>query len=337
MKIAIIGAGAIGSVTGALLSDKGHDVVLIGRDDQVSAINKGGLLVQGAVGSKRYNLPAKVSLDFAPDMAILAVKTQDVESTCLAMRPHVKDALIVTMQNGVKADEIAVGVLGRDNMVSAVVMYGATYLEPGNISYNFPGGLVIGLAFPGAKGEGDALLEKAHDVLSGAFDLHVSKDIHGTHWTKLILNLNNALSGVLGIPLQEVFDDPRLCTLGVALMREAHEVMESAGISLMPLPDLPVERLKELLGAPPEVSAGIYGNIMRGLSKDPLPGSVLQSIQRGKPSEVDYLNGEIAVLGMLHRNPTPLNYKITKMVKEVEKHGRFVNKEELLEAFKGDM
>ena len=337
MKIAIIGAGAIGCVTGALLYEKGYDVVLVGREDQTAAIKSGGLVIDGVLGSERFDIPASSSLDFEPVMAVLAVKTQDVEEACRAIKPFVRDSVVVTMQNGVKSDEIAADVLGREKIVSAVVMYGATYLEPGRVTYNFPGGLVIGKAFKSDKGGRHRPEELVRDILTSAFHVHLSDDIHGTHWTKLILNLNNALAGTLGMSLQDVFADPALCRLGVMLMKEAHEVMELAGIKLMPLPELPVEKLMALLAAPPEVSSGIYGNIMRGLCMEPLPGSVLQSVRRGKATEVDYLNGEIAVLGLRHRCPTPLNYKVTKLVKDVESTGRFMDKQELMAAFKGDL
>jgi 2-dehydropantoate 2-reductase len=328
MKIAVIGAGAIGCVTGALLWDKGYDAALIGRADQVDAINSSGLVIDGVPGGKRYDVPAKAALDFEPGVIFLAVKTQDVEAACRDILPWSKGASVVTMQNGVKSDEIAGEALGRERIISAVVMFGATYLEPGRVTYNFPAsGLVIGKAFP--VNSEDGLLEEVHGVLSSAFEVHVSPDIHGTHWSKLILNLSNVLAGILGMGLGEVFEDPRLCRLGVMVMKEACGAMEDAGIRLMPLPELTVEKLKSLLDAPLDVSSGIYGNIMRGLSRDYLPGSVLQSVKRGRPSEVDYLNGEIAVLGLRRRYPTPLNYKLTKLMKEVERSGRSMGKEEL--------
>ncbi len=329
MRIAIIGAGAIGCVTGALLWDKGYDVVLVGRAGQSEAINARGLIIDGVLGGKRFDVPASTSLDFEPRMVILAVKTQDIPCACREIKPFVKDSVVVTMQNGVKGDELAAESLGSDKIISAVVMYGATYIEPGRVTYNFEAPLIIGKAFP-SWDDGDGVVEEAHGVLSSAFDVHVGRDIHGTHWTKLLLNLNNALAGIIGISLQEAFDDPRLCILGIMLMKEAYGAMEAGGINLTDLPDLPAERLKGLLYAPVEVGSGIYGGIMRGLCKDPLPGSVLQSIRRGRATEVDYLNGEIAVLGLRHRHPTPLNYKVTTLVKLVAESGEFMTRQELL-------
>lgn len=328
MKVAIIGAGAIGCVTGALLQDSGHDVTLVGRDDQVSAIAANGLTIDGVLGGRTYRIPAKTALDFKPDVLVLAVKTQDVEAACRAALPYAKGALVITMQNGVKSDEAAASVLGRDNIASSVVMYGATYVKPGRVVYNFPSsGLVIGKAF---GDDGAGLVEKATALFRGAFAVHISDDIHGAHWSKLILNLSNALAGVLGRGLNEIFDEPEICRLGIMLMREAYQTIRAAGIKLAGLPDLPVEKLAGLLEAPVEVSSGIYGNIMRSLSKEYLPGSILQSIRRGRPSEVDFLNGEIVSLAEKNGGSAPLNYKATELVKRVEKSKSFLSNEELL-------
>jgi 2-dehydropantoate 2-reductase len=331
MKIAVIGAGAIGCVTGAMLSGKGYDVTLIGRQDQVSAINRSGLLVDGAPHGGPYNVHASTRLGFAPDVLILAVKTQDVTAACEECAPFAKDAVVVTMQNGVRSDALAAGVLGGDRIVSSVVMFGATYIEPGRVLYNFPAsGLILGLAYPAASGDGGRYLGLARDVFSDAFEIHISDDIHAAHWTKLILNLSNALSAVLGVSLQEAFGDERVCRLGVMMMKEAYDTLGSAGMEPAGLPGLPLEKLKSLLYAPPDISAGVYGGIMRGLSKEPLPGSVLQSIRRGKNSEVEYLNGEVVALGRGSGFAAPLNAKVVSLVRSVEETGCFMKTDELL-------
>ncbi|HLB25480.1 MAG TPA: 2-dehydropantoate 2-reductase [Nitrospirota bacterium] len=328
MKVAVIGAGAIGSVTAALLSDKGHDVTLLCRPEQAGAINARGLHVGGIGGGKVYEVPARPALDFSPDFLLLAVKTQDVHEACCAAMPHAGDAVAVTMQNGLKSDGIAASVLGRERIVSSVVMFGATCDEPGRVTYNFPGGLVIGKAFDDGA---DGVVERAGELFSGALDVRIADDIHAAHRTKLVLNLNNALAGILGQELQTTFSDARVCRLGLALMREACETMEAAGLSIGELPGLPLEKLKSLLQAPPDVGAQIYGGIMRGLSKEPLPGSVLQSIRRGRRSEIDYLNGEVVSIGNGCGHPAPLNARAVAMVQKVEEAGRFFDAERLIE------
>ncbi len=87
MKIAVIGAGAIGSVIGGLLSKAGEDVTLIGRKPHVDAINQNGLILDGESGKMVIQVKAAENLDFKPDLALLTVKTQDVESSVRKVQP----------------------------------------------------------------------------------------------------------------------------------------------------------------------------------------------------------------------------------------------------------
>jgi len=327
MNVSIIGAGAIGCVTAAMLQDAGRDVTLIGRSDQVDAINAHGLTVSSDGGEKKYDIPAATELTGSPDVVLLAVKSNDVEEACVGVKGRLGGAPVLTMQNGVRSDDIAGGIFGRERIVSSVVMYGATYLEPGRVDYNFPGGLLVGKAFGETD---DKALDTVTDALKGAIDVTAVDDIHGVHWTKLILNLNNSLAAILGKGLDEIFTDPRVCVLGVAVMREAFGLMKKAGIRLADLPDLPLDKLESLLNAPEEISADVYGKIMTGLSKTYLPGSVLQSIKRGKVPELEYLNGEIVRLAIENSTDAPINMLVTELVTQVRYSGRHMDADALL-------
>ena len=330
MKIAVIGAGAIGCVAGALLHEKGHAVTLVSRDPrQVRAINHNGLSIDGITGERNYVIYAARTLEFIPDLALAAVKTQDMESACRQMK-GMGNFPVLTMQNGLMADEIAGRILGEDRVISSVVMFGATYKEPGRVTYNFPGGLVIGRAF---GRDGGGVVEKARDILSAAFEVHVTENIQAVHRAKLILNLNNAVACILGKDLQETFSEDDVCSLGLSLMREAWDVFQAEGSEMADLPDLPLEKLKSLLCAPKDIGPKIYGNIMRGLSHLPLPGSVLQSVMRGRDSEVDYLNGEVVREANRAGREARLNRKAVELVKEIEKTNRYLSVDEMLRRF----
>jgi 2-dehydropantoate 2-reductase len=330
MKIAVIGAGAIGCVAGALLHEKGHAVTLVSRDPrQVRAINREGLSLDGISARNNFVIYAARSLEFIPDFVLLSVKTQDLEAACKQIE-GMGDFPVMTMQNGLMADEIAGSVLGRERIISSVVMFGATYKEPGHVTYNFPGGLIIGKAF---GPDGGGIIEKAKHIMSGSIEVVVAENIQAMHRAKLILNLNNALACILGKSLQDAFSDKRICTLGLSMMREAWEVFESCGMEMADLPNLPMEKLKSLLYAPEEVGAQIYGNIMQGLSPLPLPGSVLQSVMRGRASEVDYLNGEVAKAARDTVREARFNSKAAELVREIEKTGNHLSTEEMLARF----
>src|SRR5512143_1475167 len=105
-RIAIIGAGAIGSVVGASLGRAGEDVTLIGRAAHMAAIRKDGLRVDGRLGSYSADIRAVERLDFRPDYAFLTVKTQDVLAALRSNRDFLDDSPLVTFQNGIRSDDM---------------------------------------------------------------------------------------------------------------------------------------------------------------------------------------------------------------------------------------
>lgn len=328
MKIAIIGAGAIGCVLGGYLTEAGEDVVLIGHRDQVSVIKEKGLSIDGIRGEKNIKIEIKEGLTEKPDLVLLTVKTQDVVGATTQFKPFLSQVAIVTMQNGVGSDRLLAQVIKKANIINSVVLFGATYLHPGKVLHNFEGEIIIGRA----SGKNDSQVIQVQEVLNKAFPTVVSENIRGIQWLKLLLNLNNALPGITGEVMQKTFSDERICRISIRLIKEAVAVIviEKAKIKLEPLPDFPVSRLKELLALPLEESAHIYSQIMTILSPTPLPGSILQSIKRGRPTEIDYLNGEIVSLGKRLKVPTPLNTKIVDLIHQVEKEHKFYLPEDLI-------
>lgn len=326
MKIAVIGAGAIGCVTGAYLAKAGEEVLLVGRADNVAAVNTKGLRVTGVRGDFTVKVRATQHLREEMDLILIATKTQDILEAAEDAGSYILGRPLVTMQNGVRNDEILARIVPKKDIISSVVMYAATFTNPGEVEHNFEGDLILGRAF----GPNDPQVERVAAVLKQAFPVMVAPNIHGVHWMKLILNLNNALWGIVGRPMQEVFKNVEVCRLSVGLIREAVEVMDTAGIKLEPLPGFDQTKLRGLTNMPPEAAAQLYQKIMLGLTDKPITGSILQSIQRGKKSEIDYLNGEIVHLAREHHAAAPLNSYVVDLVHRVEDWGRFVGTEELL-------
>ncbi|HTD79833.1 MAG TPA: 2-dehydropantoate 2-reductase, partial [Chloroflexota bacterium] len=127
MRVAVVGAGAIGCFLGARLSEKGHEITLVGRPDQVDAIGESGLLLTDPRGdARRYHLSTVRSLAERPDLVLLTVKTQDVAQACHDIGPYVAGVPVVAMQNGIQGDHLAAEVLGREAVVGAVVMCAAS-------------------------------------------------------------------------------------------------------------------------------------------------------------------------------------------------------------------
>ena len=328
MNIAVIGAGAIGSVIGGLLSKAGEDVTLIGRRSHVNAINQNGLILDAESGKTVIQVKAAENLDFIPDLALLTVKTQDVESSVRKAQLFLSGALVVTMQNGVQSDDIVAGILGKENIISSIVLFNIGFLEPGKASYSkvlSKTALLIGEPF-GAKGK---RLQSLLALFNKALPTDISDDIRGAHWTKLLQNLNNAVPAVTGLPIQEGNQYPQIRELNIKLMKEGLEVIKIAGIKTTPVPGFTVSLMETIAKMPLAESSSMLKNITESLGKLPILGSTLQSIKRGKSTEIDYLNGEIVNLGKKKGIPTPINSLIVELVHQVENTGKFLTVDEL--------
>lgn len=326
MKVSVIGAGAIGALVGGYLREQGIDVTLVARPREAAVINRDGLTIDGVRGRKVVRLPASDRLEGGRELVILAVKTQDIREAVAENREAIAEAVVLGVQNGVRAEEILGEVLPEAKRLSSIVMFGATHLEAGRVTHNFEGDWLIG-----ADDTGAATLDEVTEVLDKALAVRVVENIRGMKWLKLFLNMNNCLPAITGRSMQETFADREMCRIALSLWKEALALVDKAGIELTGLPDFPAERLRGLASMPLPEAAEIYSGIMTNLSREPLYGSVLQSIKRGRPSEIEYINGEIVRLAARSGGEAPLNEKAVNMVRQVESHGRFLNETEIRE------
>ncbi|MCX5709417.1 MAG: 2-dehydropantoate 2-reductase [Candidatus Omnitrophica bacterium] len=332
MKIVVIGSGAIGGLVAAYLKEKGEDVYLVGRKDAVDAINSSGIKVSGARREHKVSVTAHSQVVSKPDLAILAVKTQDIECALKDNAAFLKDSIVLTTQNGVAADEITAKYIPKDRIISSIVMFGSTYIEPGLIVHNFEGGWIIGRPFE--KGTDQKLIDVSL-VLDKAFPTTISDDIMGMKYMKVFVNANNCIPAILGLSMQEAFGDLDVSRISIGIWKEGFDIICKSGINLVSLPGFPLENITKMICIPPAQAAGIFSGIMLKLSKDPLYGSILQSIKRGKRSEVDFINGAFVALARKTGQKAPLNTKLVELVHAVEETGQFFTKDELLNFTKG--
>jgi 2-dehydropantoate 2-reductase len=151
-RIAIVGAGAVGSLLGAALARGDQDVTLIGRSAHVDAIRRDGLTVNGVAGEYTVRIAAVETLDFPPDIVFVSVKTQDVETTCRRIKSYVGEVPVVMMQNGVISSGIAGSIFGRERIISCVLLFNAQFLVPGVVTQARRGPIVIGKVFSHDEG-----------------------------------------------------------------------------------------------------------------------------------------------------------------------------------------
>jgi 2-dehydropantoate 2-reductase len=332
MKIAVIGSGAIGSLVAGYLKLRGEDVYLVGRADAVKAITENGLKISGVRGDLKVNIGIYEELVSRPDLVILATKTQDIKEALRTNLSLIKDSIILTTQNGVQADKIVSSFVSKKNIFSSIVMFGATYLDPGKVVHNFEGSWILGSI--NSLGPDPRTLSLSM-VLDKVFPAVISEDIEGMKYLKIFVNANNCIPAILGISMQEAFSDPEVSKVSVAIWREGFQIISKASIKLVSLPGFPIENITKLIAIPPGEAAKIFSGLMSKLSLEPLYGSILQSIKRGRASEIDYINGEFVSLADKYGKSAGLNKRLVEMVHEVERTKRFFTKVEFLDSAKG--
>ncbi len=324
MKAAVIGLGAIGGLVAGYLKAKGAGVIAVGRLEQKKQIERHGLAIEGARGRSLHYLDVKTRLEEKVDLAILTVKTQDIRDAVDKSRDFlVNGPLILSTQNGVRADKLLSMMLGPERLVSSIVMFGATYIPYHRIVHNFEGNWLIGRPY----GPNDEAVDQVIAFLKPAFEAVAVENIGGMKWTKVFVNASNCIPAILGKSMQETYSDLKMCTWALRILKEGFDVVDQLKIELLDMPDFEVKKLKGLSALPLEQAAPVYAGIMTNLSDKPLYGSILQSIQRGRPSEIDFINGELANQAKTHNIDAKLNTRVTELVHKVEETKSFLTSE----------
>jgi len=319
MRIAVVGAGAVGSVLGVLLARAGHHCVLVARPDHCAAIRVDGLRLTGCLGSSTVRVEAVEHLCSAPDLALLTTKVHDGRAAIEANHAALTGVPLLVVQNGLSGADIAAELLPPEQIMGAAAMMAATYLTPGHVEVPFLGRLVVGRR----HGPPDRAVAEVVTVLAAAMPTSATANLLGAQWTKLLINLSNALQALTGLDDAGFRDSRPLVRLGSGLVREGFRVAAAAGVRPASLPDAPVSAIRLLSMLPSPVSARVAAHRLRRLAvAGPVVVSTLQSVRRGRPTEIDYLNGEVVRAGRRFGVPTPLNERVVSLVHEVERSGR---------------
>ena len=330
MRIAVIGAGAVGGTLAALLDRAGHDVEVTARGESLVAIKADGLRLDGGWGEHTARVEAHESLAWigapAPDFAILATKAQDAAAALRANREVLGTAPLLVAQNGLGGLEVARSVLPGSPLLGGLALFAASYLEPGRVTVTAPLPLIVGAA----AGASDEVLERIAEVLRGALPIEITKDIVGAQWTKLLINHVNALPAITGLSVQEVIADPGLRTIMTASMRETVRVARRLGIHFGKVQGVNGRILGAIGSAPLAFGAWFPRTLRSRMGTVPNPGSTLQSIKRGQLTEIDFLNGAVVAAAKDGGVPAPINEQIVDLVHEVERAGAFLTSAEVI-------
>ena len=313
-RVAVIGAGAIGGTMAALLHRAGHDVTVTARGENLAAIRDHGLRLRGGLGAHDAPVRALEALEDAPDLAILSVKATGTEAALAANRHALADVPLLVAQNGLHGERAAARLLGHERVAGALSLIAANSLEPGVVTVTASNDTVVG----GPEGARFAAL------LGEVMPVVETPNLEGAQWTKLLINMVNAIPAIVGHPVQDVIRDPRLRRVMVASMRECARVGLAAGVDWQPMQGLTPALVRMVAWAPRRIAQRVPLGIGQRLGDVPNLGSTQQSIRRGQPTEVDSINGAVVEAAARVGREAPVNAALVELVHEVERSGRFL-------------
>lgn len=304
MRICVLGAGSLGSAIGGYLAQAGNDVVLINRNAGFcDVINTEGLLLV------RDGVEVRVPVAAAPtprgiepvDLVIVLVKSKDTEAAIRSARNLLGPrTAVLTLQNGLGQEDILSSVAGPDRVIIGKTYVGGQMAGKGRVIAGAAGKeTVIG------EVSGPAT-ERIHAIVrcfeAAGLQAIASDDIMATVWDKLLVNVaTGAASAITGLDYGNLYDVPEVEATALAAVREAIEVARALGITLSS--DDPRRAWEK-------ASAGLpFG----------FKASMLQSLEKGSVTEVDFINGSVVRAGARAGVPTSVNETLVAMVKGIER------------------
>jgi 2-dehydropantoate 2-reductase len=293
MKVAVMGAGAVGCYYGGMLARAGHEVVLIGRSQHVEAIGRNGLHLEAQSFDEHIPLTAstQASAVQGAKLVLFCVKSTDTQSAALEIKPFLApDTLVLSLQNGVEnADEVRKVIT---QPVAAAVVYVATEMAgPGHVRHHGRGELVIEPS--------SASADVAQALIAAGVPTEISDNVRGALWAKLILNCAyNALSAITQLPYGRLVKGEGVTTVMRDIVDECLAVAKADGVTIPGDVDKAVRMIAETM-------PGQYS-------------STAQDLSRGKRSEIDHLNGLIVRRGDALGVATPSNRLLHTLVKLIE-------------------
>jgi 2-dehydropantoate 2-reductase len=319
MRIGIIGAGAIGSVVGGLLTKAGHDVTLVDQwPEHVEKMRGQGLRLSGTCGDHLIPVQAlhihemqRIAEPF--EAAFVAVKSYDTEwATALAMQYLRKpDGVVVDFQNGINDHRVA-AVAGKERTLGCVITLGAGMYEPGHAMRTDQGS--IGFKIGELDGADSPRARKLAEIMSAVAPTKVTTNLFGERWSKLTVNcMANPLAGLSGWGSAEVRTEPVPSRIGIHVAAEAIRVGGASGYEVEPIYGIAAQRFVDAAEGRgyAEVAADMAASAKHLTGGRP---SLLQDVMRGRRTEIEYLNGYVCAEGRRLGVPTPINDAVVKTV-----------------------
>ena len=308
LKICILGAGALGCAIGGALTDGGHEVWLVNRDPAfLTALRQNGLVrrIDGVDSARPVRAIALCSEIAATsgtvDLIIVLVKSfhtrQAIESASAIIG---EQTVVMSLQNGLGHEEVLADVVGRHRVIAGKTYTGGVVLAPGHIIAGITGKETL-------IGELNGTLTERVQGIAAAMNqagliTTVSHSIMGVMWDKLLVNVaTGALSGITRLPYGALYQVPEVEACAIAAVAETMAVAKASGIPLATT-DPRAPWVKAAADLP-----------------DVFKASMLQSLEGGSITEVDYVNGAVVRQGARVGVPTPVNQALVACLKGIER------------------
>ena len=293
----------MGGLFGALLTEAGHEVLLIdNHPDRAEAVNAKGLIVDDDQGQRTVALqaaPVGESTDFGPELALITVKAYSTQQAAADLAPYLSDdTAVLSIQNGVGNVEILQKELGAERVLAGTTSNGANTVAPGHIRHAGKGDTFIGEM--GTDKVSDRAKRYADAFTASGLQCAAVNDVTSLLWGKLLINVGiNPLTGLLQVRNGRLLDIPEAAALMESAVREAWRVADRSGINL-PFAD-PVEMVREV--------AHKTGKNISSMRAD---------VMNKKPTEIDYICGAVVRAGRRLGESTPINETLLHLVKSLK-------------------
>ncbi|MBB5052329.1 2-dehydropantoate 2-reductase [Afipia massiliensis] len=312
-SICVAGAGSIGCFVGGMLRSGGHAVSLLARPRVIDEINRNGLKVTSFEGIERRLSSAEIKLSGDPaifadaDIILVTVKSDDTAEIAELIAQHArKDAVIVSLQNGTGNVSVLREAMPDHDVLAGMVPFNVLSMDDGHFHRATSGDILL------EKDDADTakLLSTPEFVFRGV------DDIEGVQWGKLLVNLNNALNALSGLPLRDQLAQRSWRVLFADQMREALAVIKAEGIAPVSTTPLPASFTPFILKLPDALFTKIAASMVK---IDPKArSSMWEDLQRGRRTEIDHLQGLIVALAQRHGLKAPLSARIVALIREAE-------------------
>ncbi len=321
MRVGVFGAGAIGCYLGGTLARGGANVVLVGRQRLIDAVKHEGLHCQGLDQELQRVPESQLTTSDSPsacsgcEIVLVTVKSGQSQEAGEALRGVIDDkTLVISFQNGVRNADTLRSALPDNEVLAGMVPFNVVWDAPAIFRQQTSGPLVL------QKSQRAAQATIASSFKASGLPLEVVENVVAMQWGKLLMNLNNAINALAGIPLKEELSERsyRLCL--AAAMTEALRVLQSAGIEIVSPLKVPLSLVPFVLRSPTPIFTRV-AKAMLHVAPD-ARSSMWDDLKRGRTTEIDVLNGEIVQLAAQHDLRAPINTKIVALIREAETAGK---------------